>query len=541
MYLLLIRTRVRLWWYGVVRGKDPARRILGLIAVAIVITFLWLLLYATSIVYFRDVEDRHPATLASYAPVAFAVLMLFTFVGCLRIQVHQLYLASDLDLLMAAPIPARTLFLVKLTESAPAVALPLLAGVAVLAGYGAVTGATPAFYALTPPLIAAVAVPSGATAMVALMLLTRFIPPRYLRTALTLFGVLAGVGVWLAFRGVSPGAVGAKSDAVSPAVGRWGDSPILGPALWAADLLRAVEAGDAALMARSVLLLGVFAAAVLAISSAVFRQTFYAGFGRLREASPARRRRARGYAGRLPSPLSPPLRAIVVKEWRTLLRDVRLLSALIVPVAMSFITLFWPGGRSSGAGPVGTLFVVPFVLYLVALGLPAVAVGREGRNFALLWGAPITVRQVIAGKSLAYIVAAGTLTGTLVLIVGLLTGTGAAEIGIALAMAAWLSTVTMTTAVAAGAIAPKFDADNPQRAIGCTGQIWMTVVDLFTIGAGTGFFLWLTLLIRGDAPVDGMAAGLIALLLAACVAATAGLVWLLVRQGEAHLAEWEAD
>jgi ABC-2 type transport system permease protein len=546
MYLLLVRLRLRLQWNSLIRGAGgrTLRLLAGAVLGVCVLGFVFVISYAVTAVMDEYRPDAVPALL-SLLFTAVVMSVLFAEAGGI---IHQLYLSSDLDLLLAAPLPLRSLFLLKLTEASSLGALVGLAGIAALAGYGQALDAPGSFYLIGLIVMAVMILSATAVSMTAIMLMMRVIPAGRMRGIITLLGGAVGALVWLGFQLTTVDRAGDASGRLGPAIERWRGGAGWTPMGWAADALSAIQSGDWQTAALNMTLLGGLAAALLSAAFLVFEQTFTTGQGRMQEVGgrrPGERRRG-GAISPLLRPLPPPMRAVVVKEWRTLPRDTPFLSGLIFPLLMTGFFVFRSGGSVWPSAAEGrdtdafwsSLLMLPLMMLTLAGALSLTAFGREGRSYTILHGAPVRTGQLLVSKFVAAFVPVAGAAWLLIVAIGVWRGAGVGQIAGAIAMAAWLAGGTVLSNIAAGALFPKFDADNPHRSVRTAGG-WLAflVSGLFMLTSGS-LFAWLVLLVRDGLP-SPLAMALVTLVLVALVLATtaviAGMAYLAVQR----LATWE--
>jgi len=211
---------------------------------------------------------------AREASAAMAFVLTAALLGMLVFDLNEvvstLIVDSDLELLRRAPIPAGTLFLLKLTDALPRTSLLLL----VLA-----VPATVAYHLSYPlpvwawlvfplQLLALWAIPLGIGAAAAVRLL-RHVPPRHAREALGLLSTITLFVIWLANSFLLPRLADTSHDPLARLRGALDGSAAayrFSPGRWAAEALAAAAAGskrDAA-MATMVLLGGAALALVVA-------------------------------------------------------------------------------------------------------------------------------------------------------------------------------------------------------------------------------------------------------------------------------------
>jgi hypothetical protein len=278
---------------------------------------------------------------------AFAAVGLLQVVATLRWGAERLFLASDLELLLASPLPHRTLFASRILDcaaSSPVSALiACAAGMGYATAHGSVLGMAGAVGAAA--LLALAATLPG---LIVLLLLVRVVSPARLRTVSLLLPALVGVAFSMASSFIG--------SAVDDDRGARGLAPMLAagdalralPSSWPAELVRlsAGSAGDAA--GIRLLLFTALALALCAVAYSAFRATSYVSWSLMRQA-PARPRR--GFLERLAPPLPDSLPSLVVKDWRTTFRDVRSLMGLFFPVGFAAYVVVRATSRCSERPP----------------------------------------------------------------------------------------------------------------------------------------------------------------------------------------------
>lgn len=318
-----------------------------------------------------------------FAPMLANVLMLFLFIGIIGMGdvMRLLYQSADLELLLVAPLPLRTIFVVKLAQCSRVTLLPAIVLALLLAAFGVAQGMGAAFYGLALLLLLAGMVLVTAVIMSIVLALARLIPARR-------------VNVWLP--------IAASLLAVLVVWGQqWLTNWFVRQEVllrWLADALRDV----AQLMQLTLALAG---AAVLAAGGAylIFARAFYDGWSHLREVTARPRQAASRQMGWWLRPFPLQVRPFVRSEWLLLRRDPSRLINLalaMLPVLMMFLPLLG-SSRVAELRPLIFWLLLAMGLFISVTSLSAEtipAVGRDGGRAALWRAAPISVRAVLAGK-----------------------------------------------------------------------------------------------------------------------------------------------
>jgi hypothetical protein len=331
-------------------------------------------------------SDQAAATIATILPMAFFILLLFALLGIGDV-LYQLYLAGDLEILMVAPLPYRTIFLVKLLQCSRATLIPALVFGAFLIAFGAARSLPVGYYLLILLLTVAAIALVTALIMILVMLLARLLPAGKVRSWMPAAILLATIVLMLLQQLVTQ---------------RWLSQDhlvnFLNTALLDLRRLGLFTAGFVALAGVGAL-----------IAYQVFATAFHEGWNRFRVVPswrkpgtpPAQRP---GGLYRLLRPVSAPLRAIIVKEWLELRRNPRGLIALIQPfILVLFILLpfLFIGNNTGSFTPIlfwFLLFVIMITLSTSPLGTALIVVAQEGPNMALLRTRPVSMSAVLKGK-----------------------------------------------------------------------------------------------------------------------------------------------
>lgn len=356
---------------------------------------------------------------------AVAVVLLITSFGT---ALGSLFLSSDLELLMIAPVDRRAVFLSKLLDGVESnyliiavVALPALITYGLGQGYG------PLYYLLAlPTLLGTPLLPEGLGAL-AVLLIARFAPARRVREVL---------GLAAALFGISCSVIGQTSRFwFSPSVGRTGSSADMHaiqsqlesfaalplPSLVAGRGLAAAGHGDLAgavvgLAGFSLITFGFFAGCVL-----VAERLYNNGWVRMQSSGNARRSQARvardaahiGWMGRASAPL-----ALALKDWRMIPRDLRNFAQLLGPLVMLPVLYFnlLGGGRRSlnlteltgnlittALDPAGIGIAIGILTgtVLICTQVATTAISMERHSWWLIKIAPITAGEIARGKYLS--------------------------------------------------------------------------------------------------------------------------------------------
>src|SRR6476661_6525399 len=114
---LLIGLRLRLGWNRIAHARRPFARACGAVALALfVLAFLVVVGLNTSVLVDR-VARTDAAAARTFMPTLLLGMTLLALVTSLGVAFHHLFMSGDQELLLAAPIRLRDLFVLKLLET----------------------------------------------------------------------------------------------------------------------------------------------------------------------------------------------------------------------------------------------------------------------------------------------------------------------------------------------------------------------------------------------------------------------------------------
>lgn len=429
-------------------------------------------------------EREETAMLAAF----FALFVVGGFIGIATAALHALYLSEDVPFMLTLPVPLGMTFASKMTDastgSLPAVILALSGA----GGFAIVHSWSPLVIVCAVVGFIALLAATSALAVTFVSLVTRYVPPARARAFLLLTGfILVGLSA-ATWPQVAPhrNAQGQETAGLSFA----GRLIAHSPAGWIAESMRAAADG-AALSAFAWLgLASLGAVAFSIVSYFAFRHVYLGSIDRATESRPAARNRLGNAATLLAmARLVPePARAIALKEWLTLARDLRRLSGIVLPalVVLFYTVILGKRGGSSGYDSElrfwlsnGSLALLPWGF---SLGVSLYAFGSEGRGIALIRSLPLTPRRLLWSKIFASFVPIALASLAIAAITLLLRGASARDSAEMLALVLWMTVGFVIIDTAASTIAPNFEVLQITRAIGLTGRA-------FGLAAGGGFGL----------------------------------------------------
>lgn len=237
------------------------------------------------------------------------------------------------------------------------------------------------------------------------------------------------------------------------------------------------------------------------------RSSYFVAFVRARESmAPVAigSKSATHFIDRLIARASPPLRAMVGKEVRTIGRDVAQWSQLFLMAALLFIYLYnvrmLPLGGDARATIVAyaNLGMAGFVIAAICLRFAYPSVSAEGKAFWLVRTAPVSYRQFLIVKVLVYAAPLTLLALLLTTFANLMLGASGVVWAFTMIGASMLAVTLVSLGVGMGALAPNFNAENPlQVGLSLGGFAYMAVslgyvaaMMLLMARPVMAFFLW---------------------------------------------------
>jgi hypothetical protein len=492
---LLLRQRLRLFWNRLAKGPRRIRRLVGAgLAVAISVGFVVVAGLNMGVLVDR-VARTDPLAAAEALPVLLVGVTALTLVTSLSSAFHHLFMAGDLELLLVAPVRARSLMWLKIVEIWRDSLHVLLFQGAALFGYGQILHMPLIYYPLA--LLTGVSLTLAASAVGAMLTLA-LARIRFGESVLGVSRVLA-ILLFLPIGALGVPALGFGRGRASLFIGQdniqtlasglrtFGPPPTWAPTTWAAHLLLGDEAAGlslALLVATGVLL--------VAATQLVFDALFQTGWERVRFSAPKAQKPA--HRGQLV--VTGPIVGMLQKDWRTLLRDPRWRTGAVVSVvALSLPALVLLASDPFARAAHTTRFwygmlPVPYLAYLFGSQHGGATLAYEGRNIALLRAAPVGMGRVLIAKVLGGLVIVIAVTWLTTLALAVIHAGELLETGVALLAATWLAVGATVAAVAGAGLTADFEGDNPSRRVGWLGTIVTSALSIFFFATNTALVVW---------------------------------------------------
>jgi ABC-2 type transport system permease protein len=414
------------------------------------------------------------------------------------VLLQALYLSEDMDFLMSTPIPIRAVFLAKLVQAVlPNFMLLCILALPILFGLGFSSGYPIIYFPFTILLLAVIALSAAALASLLLLLVARFFPPRRIAEVLGfIIGLSCFIGSQMAPRILDSGLENSGSRQISPVFDilvRF-NSP-WSPLAWAGRGL--VELGKNALVPALFWLSAYFLMAGLIVCTALIasERLYYSGWAHLQNNNRKSRKQVKTKSRRtLPlfRALSPPVRAILIKDLRLYRRDLRSLSGLLIPMilgiiyALGLMQSHWqmPAGRGEAppvfiqAGNMIFLYAdigaALFLGWMLVSNMAGLAFSREGKSYWILKAAPISTRRLLTAKFLVGYLPAALICSIYLLVLEILKGGSIGSIITGIISICIMMGGLTGIYLALGTRGAKFNWENPAQiyqTVGCIGML----------------------------------------------------------------------
>ncbi len=548
--------------------RTTGRRKVWTIILVVVVGALLVGLFLASTAILRLMRSPELAQVAGdFGPLIQSIPTLLlggAFLGILLtsfgVLLQALYLAGDMDFLLSAPIPLRAVFVSKLLQAIlPNLGVIALFGLPLLFGLGAANNYFWLYYPMVVLVLVALALAAAGASSLLVMVVVRVVPARRVAEVLGFLGAITSIlcsqsGQLANFNRLSGNqAVGALR-LVSQLDVPWS------PLSWAGRGLLGIGG-------RQWLQGAAYLGLVLGVSAAVFfvalsaaERLYYSGWARVqashrRKAGPraaAVRSTREGPLGRL---LPQPVRAIIVKDFLVLRRDLRNMSQLVTPLIFGVIYAAMlvrsggvpPAGRGEApewamntlrsALAYGNLAIALFIGWSLLTRLAGMGFSQEGRNYWLLKGAPVPPSQLLVAKFLVAYLPALLMGWGFLLIISLLRGFDLGQLAFDLAVIAMCIAGAAGLNLAFGVAGANMNWEDPRQMLRSSVGCLSTLVSMMFLPVCLALFVGPSLLgdFLGFPVAVGRIAGLI--LGGALGVAAAWIPPRLVRERLPHLGE----
>ena len=403
---------------------------------------------------------------------AFLVIVVILFSSTMTVAIGSFFTDLDLDIYHAAPVRRSRVVLARwlktFTQSA---AIMYAFTLPVLLAFGLQYRVTTSFYLIALVNLAVLLSIPVTIATMVIMLLVRYFPVQRVHQVAASIGILVLSVAVIALRASRPERLfrdigtddlrAALSAIELPEMDRY-------PGTALADYMVASGQSQPANAMPPQIWLTAFA--LFAVFMFVATRIYFRAFVRARESlapSAVGGSSMIRLADRAIHGLDPPLRAMVGKEVRVLMRDVAQWSQLFLMAAVVFLYLYnirmLPLGGDARATIVSyaNVGMAGFIVASICLRFAYPSVSAEGKAFWIVQTAPVSYRRLLIAKVVVYSIPLTALSLILTAFANALLDANRVVWIFTLAGASMLAITLVSLGVGLGALAPNFNAENP--------------------------------------------------------------------------------
>src|SRR6266705_1378129 len=493
------------------------------------------------LIYFQSVYELGPALAYQLLLIILLTFLSMLLFSNLVTSLSTFFLARDLDLVLSTPIPIGSFYYSRLiTTTVNSSWMVLFFSLPIFVAYGSVFDGGMPFYLWVLVIVPLFLTIPASLGILITHLLVYCLPARRIRDILLFIGLFAFVGIYFLFRFSQPERL------VQPeSFGNFIE--FLAGSLFN----RPVEQGF------FYALLASYALFFPLVTSWVSGAVYLSGWSKAQESRQGRRKSEwldRTLEG-LTRPFPVVLRAIMLKDIKTFLRDTTQWSQLFLLVALIIIYLYnfkvlpldrspLPSATLKTVVSFANLALAGFVLSAVAIRFAFPAVSLEGHAFWILQTSPISLRTLLWSKFWLNFVPLLLLGELLVFLSNLL-----------LRVPMWMMTISLVTVllmtfgivaigVGVGAFYPKFNFDNAAEIPTSFGGAICMIFSVAFIGVAVIIEAWPIYLLAMEGLNPGRLkvppAWVIAPFLTAVAVLTAAVVTVALRLGLNRLEQLKA-
>jgi ABC-2 type transport system permease protein len=494
------------WKNDLLRGRSWGRRAI----LAALASVFWCGIYylvRRVLLYFQSVHDLGPSLAYQLLLIILLTFLSMLLFSNLITALSTFFLARDLDLVRSTPVSTSFFYYSRLiTTTANSSWMVLFFSLPIFAAYGAVFGGGASFYlwlALLLPLF--LIIPAAVGALIT-HLLVYFLPAKRIRDILFFIGLFSFIVIYFLFRFsqperlVQPESFGHFVQFLTAM--ETPGSPFL-PSSWSAEVLAAPLFKKSTDQGFFYALLASYALFLPWVTAWVSGAVYLTGWSKAQESRQGRRQYAiaESVLHWLTRPFPPLLRALMVKDIKTFLRDSTQWSQLFLLIALMVVYLYnfkvlpldrspLPTATLKTVVSFANLALAGFVLSAVAVRFAFPAVSLEGKAFWILQTAPISLRTLLWSKLWLYLVPLLILGELLVFLSNLLLQVPDWMMLLSLATVFLMAFGITAICVGVGAMYPKFTFDHAAEIPTSFGGAICMIVSIAFIGIAVTIEAW---------------------------------------------------
>lgn len=448
--------------------------------------------------YFQGVEgfgDILSQKLLSMVLLTFFGLLLFS---AILTTLSKLYLSKDLLLIHAMPLPATTIFLARWIEATLDSAWMVgIYTIPVFISFGIVYGAGPVYYLCIPLTLVPLCFIAAGLSALFVMLAVILLPASRIRSIFVFLGLAVLIVLYVMFRLLKPERL-VDPDSFTTVMLylqslQTPSSPWL-PTTWMFDALTAPLNAAYGTMGINLLILYSGMSAVIHLNQAVAERLYFPGFSKTQAAAIRLFQTSSREPVRWLSRFPGPVRAFVVKEWKSFWRDQTQWSQLFLLAALVVIYLYNFAALPLDKSPIQTIYLqnlfsflnmalAAFVLTAVAARFAFPSVSMEGSAFWIVRSAPIGIPVYLRIKLIFYLLPLLVMAELLIVATNLLLEVTPFMMGLSTLTLLAMTPGIVSLAVGMGAAYPDFTSENPAQAVTGFGGLLFMILSAAYIGA----------------------------------------------------------
>jgi hypothetical protein len=436
--------------------------------------------------------------------LAFHGLLVLAFVFDIATTTNIFFLSSDLGLLMAAPIPALRVFVLKYFEALGSGSL-LTSFVAfpILFGFGLAFGAPWTFYLAAFVIVALFLSIPVSVGTIAGLVISRFAPASRVKEVLGLAGGVLALGFWVAIQVLRPairnniqtGDVTAQMKDLATHGGHFLVKTL--PSSLAADGLIGFASGRSGEGLPSLVALTAAAGIMFAVSVVAAQRIYLAGWVRVAPSGGKKRKRRRPVLRRLIGWLPPFEKSVVSTTASLFFRDPQQIMPVATITIMMALFPFLVGRRAGNIiSPMVILQSFAALSFIGSMNLAVNATVIDGRNFWLMLCAPHSPMRKLFSKLLVSVLFFVPLAAAAALAFRAAGVISWAAVPRALWLASCMTFIGSAIGVMLAMTYGDWQWEIPKRMLKTSGRLLM-------LGVMGAFFAAITIIVSGTAAVAG--------------------------------------
>ena len=446
--------------------------------------------------YFSNIEDLgNVLAWKLLSMVCITIFSLLIFSSILN-ALSKLYLAKDLKLVHAMPVPGYKIFLARWIETTLDSAwMVILYTLPVFIAYGWIHTTGLFFYPVMLMALGLMAFAASALGGLVVMIAVIVVPASRIRTIFVFLGLSLFIMIYIAFRILRPERM------VDPEVFTatlfyiksmsTPSSPFL-PSTWCYDALMAIIEGQPFSAFFHLALGGSFAIFMGYVLVFVADAIYYKGVSKA-QTSAARLFSKRRLGFPLIRRLSGPVRALVDKEIKTFFRDQTQWSQLFLIAALIGIYIYNFKVLPLERAPIQTIYLQNllsflnmglafFVLIAITGRFAFPAVSMEGEAIWLIRSGPLSLRSFLWIKYIIYLLPLLIMTFILIVGTNLLLNASSAMMILSCINTLFMVPGVLALGIGFGAAFPNFKSENPAQTITSYGGMLFMIFSALFVG-----------------------------------------------------------